>query len=52
LADKTAVGIFLEGVGILLKRKLISTDLIDAMFTGPIKMTWEKYKDSTLEARN
>jgi len=51
MADTIAVGMFFEGIGILLKRKLISIDLIDDMFTGPIKMTWEKYRDLTKEGR-
>ena len=51
LAEFTAVGMFFEGIGILLKRKLIDIDLVDDMFTSPIKWTWEKIKDITLEAR-
>jgi cytochrome c oxidase assembly factor CtaG len=51
LAETTTVGMFFEGIGILLKRKLIDIDLVDDMFTSPIRMTWEKYKDLTLEAR-
>jgi hypothetical protein len=46
-----AVGQFFEGIGILLKRKLIDIDLVDDMFTSPIKWSWEKMKDITLEAR-
>ena len=51
LAEFTAVGMFFEGIGILLKRKLIDIDLVDDMFTSPIKWTWEKIKDIILEAR-
>ena len=50
-AEFTAVGMFFEGVGILLKRKLIEIELVDDMFTTPIKWTWEKMKDIVLEAR-
>ena len=50
-AEFTAVGMFFEGIGILLKRKLIDIDLVDDMFTSPIKWTWVKIKDITLEAR-
>jgi hypothetical protein len=50
-AEATAVGMFFEGIGILLKRKLIDLDLVDDMFTSPIKWAWEKMKDMTLEAR-
>jgi hypothetical protein len=51
LAEFTAVGMFFEGIGILLKRKLIDIELVDDMFTMPIKKTWEKMRDITLEAR-
>jgi len=47
----TAVGLFFEGIGILLRRKLIDIELVDDMFTTPIKWTWEKMKDMTLEWR-
>jgi hypothetical protein len=50
-AEATAVGMFFEGIGILLKRKLIDLDLVDDMFTSPIKWAWEKMKDMTLEVR-
>ena len=51
LVEFTVVGMFFEGIGILLKRKLIDIALVDDMFTTPIKWTWEKIKDITLEAR-
>jgi len=50
-AEATAVGMFFEGIGILLKRRLIDIELVDDMFTTPIKWTWEKMKDITLEYR-
>jgi hypothetical protein len=50
-AGVLTVGIFFEGIGILLKRRLIDIELVDDMFTGPIKMTWEKMRDMTLEGR-
>ena len=50
-AEYTAIAIFFEGIGILLKRKLIGIELVDDMFTTPIKWTWEKMKDITLEWR-
>ena len=50
-AEVTTVGMFFEGIGILLKRRLIDIELVDDMFTSPIKWTWEKMKDMTLEAR-
>ena len=45
------IGIFFEGVGVLLKRKLIDIALIDDLFTGPIKMTWEKGKHIVEDAK-
>jgi len=36
------IGIFFEGVGVLLHRKLIDIGLVDDLFSSPIKMTWEK----------
>jgi hypothetical protein len=51
LAELTAVGMFFEGIGILLKRKLIAIELVDDMFTTPIKWTWEKIRNIILEAR-
>jgi len=45
------VGMFFEGIGVLLKRKLINIDLVDDLFTGPIKMTWEKMEYLTKKAR-
>lgn len=50
-AEFLSVGIFFEGIGILLRRKLIDIELVDDMFTSPIKLTWEKVKDVTLESR-
>jgi hypothetical protein len=50
-AEFTAIDIFFEGIGILLKRRLIAIELVDDMFTTPIKWTWEKMKDITLEWR-
>jgi hypothetical protein len=50
-AELNSVCVFFEGIGILLKRKLIDIELVDDMFTSPIKRTWEKVKDITLEAR-
>ena len=36
------IGIFFEGIGVLLHRKLVDIGLVDDLFTSPIKMTWEK----------
>jgi len=50
-AEMTTVGMFFEGIGILLKRNLIDIGLVDDMFTSPVKWTWEKLKDLVLEGR-
>jgi hypothetical protein len=50
-AEWTAIGIFFEGLGVLLHRKLISIGLVDDLFSGPIKTTWEKMKDNIIEDR-
>lgn len=39
-----SVGIFFEGIGLLVKRKLINIDLVDDLFTLPIVDIWEKMK--------
>ena len=39
-----SVGIFFEGIGVLVKRNLISMDLVDDLFSSPIVDTWEKMK--------
>ncbi len=44
-------GMFFEGVGVLLHRKLIDITLVDDLFSGPIKMTWEKFKPLIKDAR-
>jgi len=38
------VGTFFEGIGLLLKRKLIDIQLVDDLFTGPVRLAWEKMK--------
>lgn len=46
-SDFIVVGLFFEGVGILLNRKLIDIDLVDDLFSYIIKTTWEKIKPVT-----
>jgi len=41
-ADLYSVIIFFEGIGLLVKRKLINVDLVDDLFTSPISQTWRK----------
>src|SRR4030043_2019066 len=44
LAASYSVGVFFESIGVLAKRRLISMDLVDDLFTSPILDTWEKMK--------
>jgi hypothetical protein len=46
-----AIGTFFEGIGILLHRKLVDIGLVDDLFTAPIKMSWDKMKDTIIEFR-
>ena len=43
-AAMSEVGLFFEGVGVLLHKKLVDISMLDDLFTGPVKMTWEKMK--------
>ena len=43
-SEALEVGMFFEGIGVLLHRRLVDIDLVDDLFSGPIKMTWEKMK--------
>ena len=42
--DVNQVGLLFEGIGVLLRRKLINVGLVDDLFTGPIKLVWNKIK--------
>ena len=42
--DVHKVGIFFEGIGVLLLRKLVDVSLVDDLFSGVIKIMWEKMK--------
>jgi len=44
LSDLNEVGWFFEGVGVLLRRKLIDIAVVDDLFSSPIKISWEKMK--------
>jgi len=43
-AAGTTVNNFFEGIGLLVKRKLISIGLVDDLLGGAIQVTWEKRK--------
>jgi len=38
------VAAFFEGIGILLRRKLVNMDLVDDLFSSDIIITWQKMK--------
>jgi len=42
--DVVQVGTFFEGIGVLLKRKLIDIELVDELFSEPLKSFWGKMK--------
>ena len=44
LSDLNEVGWFFEGVGVLLHKKLIDIDVVDDLFSSPIKISWERMK--------
>jgi len=46
-----SIGAFFEGVGVLVKRKLISMDLVDDLFSTAIKQCWERMAFVVKEAR-
>jgi hypothetical protein len=43
-AARMTVYVFFEGVGVLVRRKLISMDLVDDLLSTNILVTWEKVK--------
>jgi hypothetical protein len=44
LAASYSVGIFFEGIGVLVNRRLISMDLVDDLLSSPVVDTWDKLK--------
>ena len=38
------IGMYFEGIGVLLRRELIDIGLVDDLLSGPIKNTWKKIK--------
>ena len=54
-ADLLQVGVFFEGIGILLHRKLMDIDMAGDLFSESIKLIWEKNKSilkEMVEQRN
>jgi hypothetical protein len=46
-----SVGTYFEGIGMLVKRKLVSMDLIDDLLNANILSTWEKIKPIAIGMR-
>jgi hypothetical protein len=49
--DVVQVGTFYEGIGVLLKRRLIDLDLVDDLFSEPIRSLWGRIKPIIEEDR-
>ena len=43
-ASMNTLCIFFEGVGVILRRKLVDMELVGDLFAAPVKLTWEKVK--------
>jgi len=50
-AETVGIGTFFEGIGVLLMRKLTNIQLVDDLFTTPIKLSWEKMKPLVYDSR-
>jgi hypothetical protein len=51
LREFNQVGLFFEGVGILLKRKIVDGTMIEDLFGGAIARAWEISKTGIIKAR-
>jgi hypothetical protein len=51
LREVNQVCLFFEGIGILLRRKLVDTRMIEDLFGGAIARAWEKVKAGVIRAR-
>ena len=51
LREVNQVCLFFEGIGILLRRKLVDTRMIEDLFGGAIARAWEKVKAGVIKAR-
>ena len=49
--ETVVIGTFFEGIGVLLKRKLANIQLVDDLFTTPIRLCWEKMKPIVDDSR-
>lgn len=46
-----AIGNYLEGIGVMVKRKFIDIDLVDDLMTGIVKRYWEKMEEVIIQQR-
>lgn len=51
LREFNQVALFFEGVGILLKRKIVDSTMIDDLFGGAITRTWENTRKGIMRGR-
>ncbi|MCJ7718633.1 DUF4760 domain-containing protein [Candidatus Bathyarchaeota archaeon] len=51
LQEFNQVGLFFEGVGILLKRRIVNDTLIDDLFGGAIARAWETVRTGIIKGR-
>ena len=47
----SSVAIFFEGVGVLVKRKLVDPSLVDDLMSGMLIRFWEKFGEPTIKIR-
>jgi hypothetical protein len=50
-AKFNSVGTFFEGMGVMVKRKLIDVTVVDDLLSGPIMSLWQKFEPILLEDR-
>ena len=51
LREFNQVGLFFEGVGILLKRKIVDSTMIEDLFGGAISRAWETVRTGIIKGR-
>jgi hypothetical protein len=50
-AKSSSIGLFFEGMGILLKRGLLDIDIVGELMSSPIRIYWAKIRPIILEMR-
>jgi hypothetical protein len=51
ILDRNIVGIFFEGIGVLLHRKLINIDLVSDLLGSQVRITWEIMRQTVETSR-